>query len=120
MLRHGAKADVLWIKESYESCFPFPLALYAGVVFCPPPAASQEAGNGAASRAAELACPLCSKRYKKKKYLTNHIAAHTAGKRYCCERCGRAYLFKGFMLKHMLAVHNMPHKATTRSASLDH
>ncbi|KAM7288445.1 zinc finger protein 425-like isoform X2 [Ixodes scapularis] len=85
-------------------------------------AASEEAspGNGAAAaaaRPAELACPLCSKRYKKKKYLTNHIAAHSAGKRYCCERCGRAYLFKGFMLKHMLAVHNVPPKATSRPAS---
>lgn len=46
-------------------------------------------------------CPYCTKKFRRKDHLTQHVRIHTGEKPYTCPRCGRGFNQKSPLMYHM-------------------
>ena len=53
-------------------------------------------------------CKLCSKNFKKREYLRDHLNIHAGRKCYACNYCGESFVHRASMARHRLKCHLSP------------
>ncbi len=53
-------------------------------------------------------CTICSKNFKKKEYLRDHLNIHAGRRCYACNYCGQSFIHRASMARHRLKCHLSP------------